>query len=188
VPARKRLSLLLWIVYAITAPAFAADLPGVVQTAPPAYVWVETAPPVYDWTGCYLGLEGGGAEGHSQHVAATPPSPADAGLPLTNNFDMTGGLMGGTAGCNYQAGPIVFGGENDFSWINLRGSENEIPPFNPNATASTSEKWLDTMRGRVGLARDRFLVYGTAGVAFSNVGIDVCGPGVCTPVSQTQTG
>jgi outer membrane immunogenic protein len=174
---------------AITTPAFAADMPVPIGTAPPAYVWVETSPPIYNWTGCYLGVQGGAADGQSRHVAATPPNPADAGLPLTNYFDLTGGLIGGAVGCNYQAANIVFGIEDDFSSTNLKGTGNEIPPFSPAATASTNESWLDTLRGRVGFAKDRFLVYATGGAAFANIGVDVCAPPAgCTSVSQTQVG
>jgi len=67
--------------------------------------------------------------------------------------------------------------ENDFSWTNKKGSGNLIPPFMPAAnTFETNEKWLDTQRVRLGVAWDRWLVYGTAGVAFAKEGIILCSP------------
>ena len=56
--------------------AFAADLPPAPQVyAPPVVA------PIYSWTGCYLGIEGGGAWGQSQHTAVEPTSSvAPAGL------------------------------------------------------------------------------------------------------------
>ena len=42
--------------------------------------------PVYNWTGFYLGINGGGGWGHSAWTT-------------TNGFDVSGGLIGGTAGC-----------------------------------------------------------------------------------------
>ena len=53
---------------------------------------------------------------------------------------------------------------------------NDLPPFAPGATSSTREKWIDTLRGRFGYAVDRFLVYGTAGVAFAGTEVVVATP------------
>jgi outer membrane immunogenic protein len=169
-----------------TGSAFAADLPPAPQVyAPPPAL----APPIYSWTGCYLGIEGGGAWGRSQQTAATAPAPADVGLPITSPFNMSGALFGGTAGCNYQFGSVVFGVENDFSWTNKSGSSPDIPPFAAGSVSSTKEDWLDTLRGRVGFAWDRFMVYGTGGAAFADVGVNVCSvAAICVSDSQERTG
>ncbi len=84
-------------------PALAADLSTPLYKAPPA------APPLFSWTGCYVGVEGGGAWGQSQHVAAAAPKPASVGLPITLKFNLAGALAGGTVGCNYQVGNVVLG-------------------------------------------------------------------------------
>ena len=68
---------------------------------------------------------------------------------------------------------FVVSGEADFSWTNKRGSMNDLPPFNTATVSETREKWLDTFRGRFGYAIDRFMVYGTAGVAVA--GTEVSG-------------
>jgi outer membrane immunogenic protein len=123
--------------------AFAADLPA----AP--YVKAPPPPPIFSWTGCYLGIEGGGSRGQSQHTAV---GPANAGLPINNSFNVDGGLFGGTVGCNYQISNVVAGIENDLSWTNASGTTNDIPPFNLAARSTTKETWLDTLRGRLGFA------------------------------------
>jgi outer membrane immunogenic protein len=166
-----------------SVPALAADLSAPVYKAPPA------VPPSFSWTGCYVGAEAGGAWGHSQQIAATSPTPADVGLPITSGFNMTGALAGGTVGCNYQVGNVVFGVEDDMSWANLTGSSPDIPPFGTGSVSTTNEDWLDTLRGRVGFAWDRFMIYGTGGGAFAREGVGVCTvKSICISDSQTRTG
>ena len=140
---------------AITATAFAADLSGKALRAP-------MVPVVFSWAGCDVGVEGGGNWGRSDQVARS-----GAGLPITGGFDLSGGLVGGTVGCNDQVNSFVIGVENDISWTNRRGSKSGLLPFNP--VRSTREKWIDTLRGRAGFARDRFFLYGTGAVALAGM-------------------
>ena len=164
---------------------WAADLPPGTYKAPPMARAV-----VSSWTGCYIGLQGGGGWGSSQHVAVGPPNPANAGRPITNSFVLSGGEVGGTIGCNYQANSWVFGVENDISWTNISGSAPDMLPFNLNAVSHTNEKWLDTLRGRAGFAWDRAFLYGTGGVAFAGTDATICNTllGVCQSNAQTRTG
>jgi outer membrane immunogenic protein len=164
--------------------AFAADLtvrPMAVK-APP----VVTAIP-FSWTGCYIGVEGGYQWGRSEQVAR---SGYDAGRTLTGGYDLSGGMAGGTVGCNYQfSNNIVVGIENDYSWTDKKGSAYDLKPFNTKALSSTNEKWIDTLRGRVGYAFDRFMVYGTGGVAFAGTDVTVATPGFgIVTDSQSRTG
>jgi outer membrane immunogenic protein len=140
----------------------------------------------FSWTGCYVGVEGGGIWGRSQHTAADPTR-ADFGRPISKGFDLSGGLVGGTVGCNYQISNWVFGVEDDISWTNATGGANDIAPFNTAAMSHTSEKWLDTLRGRVGYAWDRVLFYGTGGAAFAGTAVQVCNLS-CFGDSQNRTG
>jgi outer membrane immunogenic protein len=163
--------------------AFAADL-----TVRPMRV---KAPPLvavpFSWTGCYLGVEGGYQWGRSEQIAR---SGYDAGRTLTGGYDLSGGMAGGTVGCNYQfSNNIVIGIENDYSWTDKKGSAYDLKPFNTKVLNSTKEKWIDTLRGRVGYAFDRFMVYGTGGVAFAGTDITVATPGFGTVTdSQSRTG
>jgi outer membrane immunogenic protein len=138
------------------APAAAADLPRQMPTKAPAYV-----APYYNWTGLYIGINGGGAFGDSSW----------SGMP-TGDFDVSGGLVGGTIGYNWQFGQFVAGLEGDVDWTNINGSTLA----NCGAIAcETRNDWLGTIRGRIGYAFDRVLPYVTGGVAFGNIKADRAG-------------
>jgi outer membrane immunogenic protein len=129
-------------------PASAADLPRAVPYRAPAYV------NAYNWTGFYLGINGGGAWGSSDWN----------GLAVSNS--PSGGMIGGTAGYNWQGigSPWVLGIEGDIDWTNISGSTNCF-----GFTCQTKNGWLGTVRGRVGYAWDRFMPYFTGGAAFGDV-------------------
>jgi outer membrane immunogenic protein len=180
----KKLILAVTALATAASTAFAADLP---PRAPMATKAPFMAPVIFSWTGCYIGVEGGGNWGRSQQTAATAPI---NGVPITGNFNLSGGIAGGTVGCNYQVSNIVVGIENDYSWTNKSGNAAGLPPtFAPTTVSSTKEKWIDTLRGRVGFAWDRALIYGTAGAAFAGTSVSVTDPvfGVVNN-SQTRTG
>lgn len=135
---------------ALMGTAAAADLPRPAQQpyykAPAAFVQA------YNWTGFYIGVNGGGGFGSST-------------WDRTGSFNMTGGLVGGTLGYNYQFGQGVVGLEGDIDWANINGSTNTSCPLG----CKTSDNWLSTVRGRLGYAADRFMPYVTGGVAFGDV-------------------
>jgi outer membrane immunogenic protein len=129
--------------------AGAADLPPYYQPGP-AYN------PIYTWTGFYVGINGGGGWGSSQWDAV-------------NSFDVSGGLIGGTVGYNWQFGQAVLGAEGDIDWSNIKGTTTVLCP----GGCETRNKWLATARGRLGLAFDRFLPYVTGGLAFGDINATV---------------
>ena len=162
----------------VSGSAMAADM------SRPAAAPVYTKAPmmsVFNWTGCYIGVEGGGAWGRSHHEDAS-------GLAITGDYDVTGGLIGGEIGCNYQmASTWVFGVEGDLSWVTKKGSASDIAPFNTAFTSGTKENWLGTGRARLGfLATPQFLLYGTGGFAVADVEADVTPPGLGT-VTESKT-
>lgn len=137
-------------VLAMASLANAADLPRQMYSkAPPPMV-----APYYNWTGFYVGINGGGAWGTSTWDS-------------TGGFDLSGGMIGGTIGYNWQTGPWVLGAEGDLDWANVKGSTAAIGCTTANC--STENTWLGTVRGRVGYAFDRFMPYITGGVAFGGV-------------------
>jgi len=71
------------------------------------------------------------------------------------------------------------------SWINTKGSAPDIVPFNPNSVSTTQQNWLDTLRGRIGLAWGRTLLYATGGAAFTDAQVTACPLVGC--ISQTKT-
>ena len=66
----------------------------------------------YNWSGIYIGINGGGGWGSSNFSA-----------PLASNtFDLSGAMVGGTIGYNWQIGQSVLGLEGDIDWSNVRGT------------------------------------------------------------------
>lgn len=106
---------------------------------PPAPIY--TPAPAFTWTGPYVGLQGGYGWGTGD-----------------------GWVGGAYMGYNFQTGTNwVLGIEGDINAANKSGGVNNDP------NDSVSNTWDGSVRGRVGYAADRFLVYGTGGVLFGNV-------------------
>ncbi len=121
--------------------ASAADLPRRNMTpSAPAY----TSVPTFTWTGFYAGVNAGYGWGTF----------TSGGKGLFG--DAKGGMIGGTAGYNYQIGQLVLGVEGDTDWSSAKNT------IGVNTGKITN---LSTLRGRVGFAADRALVYATGGYA-----------------------
>jgi len=152
---------------AIANPGAAADLPRRYEPLPQAPIYVP--PLVYNWTGFYLGINGGGGFGHSSWDSA-------------GSFSLTGGLVGGTAGYNWQTGPLVLGVEGDLDWSNIGNTTTNLAcPLG----CRTTNNWLGTVRGRIGYAANNIMPYLTGGLAFGDIKASTPGlPGVST----TNTG
>jgi outer membrane immunogenic protein len=166
--------------FAATSTAFAADLPaGPPAQAPAAYVPVVT--PVYNWSGVYIGINGGYGFGSTDWSSPT------AGVVGTGTFNTNGGLVGGTAGFNFQSGQIVYGIEGDWDWAGIKGTSSTATatigacPGAMPCSFETSSNWLSTVRGRVGYAFDRVLIYATGGGAAGDVKATFTNPN--TPVT-----
>ena len=156
----------------LTGAATAADMP--LKAAPAAAA--------FNWTGCYVGVNGGGAASGSSFTSVVDPGthlvdPADlatAGGFGTGSANDLGFIGGGQAGCNLQTGSFVVGIEGDWDYF---GSS---PTFsNPNGTLTTGDtvsitrslktSSLATVRPRLGIVSDRTLIYATGGAAFAKV-------------------
>jgi outer membrane immunogenic protein len=141
------------------ATALAADIPLIEPVVAP-----ELAPvPVgYDWTGLYLGGFGGYAfDGE-----------ADFDFDLfdtSSTTDLEGFFGGGTLGANWQWNWLVLGVEGDIGWSDIDGSD---PCPNLAFDCEVDIEWLASARGRVGLAWNNFLLFGTGGAAFAGVEAD----------------
>jgi outer membrane immunogenic protein len=132
------------------------------------------APAPYSWTGCYVGAEAGGSSGRVRSVSnGTTNGVANGTLgDLKVASDISGPLVGGTLGCNYQVNQWVFGIEGDGSWSGQSGGSLLVPPFNPTFKEDVSQNWIATIRGRAGfLVGNNVLVYGTGGGAFADLSI-----------------
>jgi outer membrane immunogenic protein len=125
--------------------AKAADL-----SAPPL------APVPYTWTGLYIGGNAG--------YAGTTMDQTVSGGGGTGSTDIPGFLVGGQVGGNYQIGAIVLGAEADFDGTTITKSTTA------GILVGTEQvPWVATFRGRFGVAFGRFLVYGTAGGAATEI-------------------
>ena len=111
-------------------------------------------------------------------IAAASPLPQapfafGQGADITPHFHLGGLMGGGTAGCQYQwAGPWgvwVLGIEGDGGPLDKQGQANDQTPFNPQFVNQTNERWIATLRGRLGYAVDKWLFYATGGVAWARV-------------------
>ena len=137
-----------------------------------------------DFKGFYVGANVGGAFGRPK--VDTSPSFSPTGYfaftsvgaiasASNQTIDTNGFTAGGTAGYNFQFESVVFGLEADYGAMNLSGSTSVTgvypccarTSFTVTQTAKTS--WVLTLRPRVGVVFGRFLLYGTAGAAFTNV-------------------
>lgn len=108
---------------------------------------------VYDWTGFYLGAHGGYVSTRADFGGA--------------DESFNGGLLGVHAGYNFlQNGPWVFGIEAD---VARTWNENSYAA----GFVEIGTDWQWSVRGRIGYAIDRTLLYGTAGVAGTNAYIDI---------------
>jgi outer membrane immunogenic protein len=164
----------------VGASAWAADLP--VKAPPLAY---ET----YSWTGCYAGGNAGGIGNRSTVRQYPSGASLNTGFQAdrdartaTVGFDNSEFAGGGQIGCNWQPHRnLVYGIETDLSGMTPSGTRSvdfpEMPlPSNPAvlipgfSTVMTHKlPWLGTVRGRVGWAWDRMLVYATGGLAYGRV-------------------
>src|SRR6185437_4320784 len=111
------------------------------------------------WNGPEIGVQGGYAWGTSSGAVGSPPS-------LPYSFHPGGGIAGIHAGYNWQWDHVVLGVEGDAEWADLHTTH-----LIPGVFSIKSHLYDDaSVRGKLGWAFDRILVYGTGGVAFGGVG------------------
>jgi len=158
----------------IAPQAFAAELP---LKAPPPI-------PYYNWAGPSVGMAGGYGWG--------PSDQTDPGIPCSyfglvgpindchhpvvtadGSYSLSGGIIGGGLGYNWQSGPWVYGVEADYSWANMTGSSNTCGATSPIPhSCGTDLQSLGTLRGLLGYAmgaRGNWLPYVTGGLAVGEV-------------------
>jgi outer membrane immunogenic protein len=144
--------------------ASAADLP---VKAPP----MVAAPVPFSWTGFYVGGNVGYSWGRSSSDAILN------GLPIfSSSVNVDGVIGGGQIGYNWQTGNFVLGLETDIqasgqsgnatvSWTIPVAGAPGIPVTEPYTAKLT---YFGTVRGRVGYAVDRWLLYATGGWAYGH--------------------
>jgi outer membrane immunogenic protein len=152
--------------------AFAADL-----------AFKAPAPVYHNWTECYFGANGGGAWNSMNFTIANNdptffgPFFSSGATPGSYSESAHGGIAGAQAGCNWQpaATAYVIGFEMDADWANLKNTQTVnttvatgLASGTSSGTAADTMQSIATIRGRVGYAFDRLLVYATGGLALGN--------------------
>jgi outer membrane immunogenic protein len=141
---------------------------GATQQALSDGMYVPSATPTFAWAGPYLGVSAGYANGYHSYDDLAG---AFLGYPGLANDQSQGFAGGGTLGINWQAGSLVYGLETDISWLSNKSTyvdpNGAINNFFPSETNRLD--YLGTVRGRLGLAVDRTLLYFTAGLAYGEV-------------------
>lgn len=164
---RRRILLAAAGVMALAGTAVAADLPVV---PPPVIV------PIFTWTGAYIGGQVGYAwtdhratYNHNGFFLLGPVVVPFADY-YTQNGNANGVIGGAHAGYNLQINQWVLGIEGDVDGSSLSRTVTNAPfstyhaDFVP-TTVSSNLGVQGSLRGRVGVAFDRVLLYGTGGVA-----------------------
>jgi outer membrane immunogenic protein len=128
---------------AASSPVLAADIIEPVAAMP------------FFWTGFYGGVQAGGGWNDSRW----------SGSGFDFNTNGSGGIFGGQIGYNYQIDQFLIGIEGDFAGSTVKG--DNACGDTPATTCETKQDYLGSVRGRLGYAVDRFLIYGDAGVAFT---------------------
>lgn len=143
--------------------ATAAGAADLVTKAPPPVV-----APVALWTGPYVGLDIGAYfhnAGSNEETVGIVPG-------FSGSLNSTSAFISGHAGYNWQINRIVLGIEGDISSPSQQRSTSYGPAgFGPPLpeTFTTQIRWLSTVRGRIGVSFDNWLVYATGGVAIADI-------------------
>ena len=144
--------------------------------------------PTPDWTGVYIGIHGGAAWSKS---GWTFPFVGNFNPVAGQNFPISadGTLLGGHLGINYQIWRFVLGAEASYTFGGL--SDTATGPIGgfPADRFKVDAKDLFTLTGRLGVAHDKFLLYGKAGFASSLVDVSaLSSTGVIADTGQRENG
>jgi outer membrane immunogenic protein len=165
----------------------------------------EAKSPSVNWSGCYGGINGGGAASGSDLTSSLKTGtyltdPADIaavakiGSGSINDSRLVGG---GQVGCNFQSGKLVYGIEGDWDSLGTKAASTTsgllVSGDIFSITNSVTANWLATIRPCLGVAAGSSFIYLTGGVAFANFGFtqaysDTAGATGSASASRTQTG
>lgn len=158
---------------AIAGPVVAADMP----MAPPPPL------PIFTWTGVYLGGQIGYAWGNDSINESVFAIPASFSLGSNPN-----GVIGGAhVGYNLQIAQWVVGLEGDVDGTSFSRTSGPDPFFG-DTFFKISKDIEGSIRGRIGIAWDRALLYATGGVAFAGIDTDYSSPFGADGFSRTRVG
>ncbi len=163
--------------------AWSSPLKPIVSNDPPATT-------VFSWEGFYAGANlgyGWARANNDLNAFATqfgipgsticPPNGGAFCLSGSGTNKIDGAIGGLQTGYNWQVGKLLAGIETDVQVSNQRSAQGIAPSFalgpalTENAAVLYTQRiaWLGTLRGRVGVAVDRLIFYGTGGLAYAGI-------------------
>jgi len=163
------------IAIAIAGSAVAADLPY--RGPPPVYL---PPAPIFTWSGLYIGGQIGYAWGRDDadfttldpdrlfFTADTSPQGVIGGAHLGYNLQIPGWSLFSSSGIVIGLEGTVDGTSSNKS-VFLSGEPGFLHATHPDLTVVNRAEVQGSLRGRLGLAFDRVLIYGTGGAAFAGV-------------------
>ena len=168
----------------LTGSAAAADLPS------RSYAPQMPLPVPFSWSGAYVGAQIGYSWDADSTKEFYTSGRSYTGVQFKYHPDTAS--AGALAGLNYQIDAIVIGVEGDFEGVNARGGFNDPGgrnPFDPGGVGHVKRDWQASVRGRIGYAMDRMMIYATGGAAFTDFNYHFYNPvarfGEGTKVSKT---
>ena len=184
----KRLFIIAAATAVLSSSAIAADLRGGYSETPHPYGGLPfaPAPASFDWTGLYAGVNvgyGGGGEQYDYDVV-------NLGIGGYDTQRNNGIVGGGQIGYNYAIyNSFIAGVEADFDGTSIAGSAVLDQPA-IYARLSSRMDYFGTVRGRLGYAFDRVMLYATGGFAYANMTTNVYAPnnGINDQVSHFHVG
>ena len=138
----------------------------------------------FDWSGFYLGGSAGSAKNDSDWKGSGDFNSDTGGIEANADFNLgdftrklsdSSSIYGLYAGYNFQKNNIVYGVELDYSTLSgskdvqLDGGEGAVLGGGEGYVRLESEpNHIASAKLRLGYAADKFLVFGTAGIAYNN--------------------
>ena len=139
----------------ISAPVWSADIyetPIMDQT------------PAFSWSGAYVGAVGGYVFNKDQTHEVLGPFTFDY------PYHYEGLSYGAKVGYNFDVNTFILGVEGDLEKSAATGGFYNAPsPGNPGGIGNDSTSWQGSIRARMGMTADRYMVFATAGYAFAQM-------------------
>jgi outer membrane immunogenic protein len=147
-------------------------------------------PAAYDWTGFYVGGNIGYAFGGNDDVGLSSTEPG-AGIHNLDKLELNGIFGGAQIGADWQTNAIVFGAIADIEVADISDDFTKTVDTDDGPEKVHASDKIDvwgTLRGRLGWAFDRVLIYGTGGLAWANTDYKVKMSGDDDSFSASETG
>ncbi|MFM9904058.1 MAG: outer membrane protein [Pyrinomonadaceae bacterium] len=167
-----------------TSVATTAQTPATADSAGTSVPSVRAASDTDTWKGFYVGAYGGGTLNRSNVATSTIYSTTGYFVQTSVTSINTAGVQqvkpngftgGGTFGYNHQSGALVIGAELDFGAMNANEGVSSGATYPCCGTSrftinqATKTRWLLTARPRVGVAVGNAMIYGTGGLAVTDI-------------------